>query len=128
MLLVPATGAAARVIEREPFSDTGSGEETICGQDFHSECSTSGLFMLKKRGQEKTPYLSIKYRNRDMHTDDEGNGFIIQGNGLYKHLRITHVRGTIHRFVAIEAGQPCSVRALDGTVVLHDRGLSSQSS
>jgi hypothetical protein len=123
LLLMPATGAAGRVIERDHYSGTESGEERVCGRRFHFELSFSGLFMLKTRDKEPTPYLFNNYRFRDVHTDDQGDGFIIQANGLFKDLRITHVRGTIYRFVSIEAGQPFSIRALDGTVVLRDRGL-----
>ena len=117
------TAAGARVIERERYSGTDSGTETICGHRVHFEVTFSGLFMVKTRGNQPTPYLSNNYRFRDVHTDANGDGFIIQGNGLEKDLRITHVRGTVYRFIAIETGQPFSIRALDGTVVLRDRGM-----
>lgn len=122
-VLVSTTGGQARVIERSHYSGTDSGVENICGHRVHFEVSFSGLFMLRMRGNEPTPYYFDNYRFRDVHTDAEGNGFIIQSNGLYKDLRITHVRGTIYRFVAIESGQPFSIRSLDGGVVVRDRGL-----
>jgi hypothetical protein len=123
MLLLPTTGAGARVIEREHYSGTDSGQRRVCGHNLHYELSFSGIFMLKTRGQQPTPYLFDNYRFQNVFTNAAGNGFIFQGNGLYKDLRITHVRGTIYRFVSIETGQPFSIRALDGTVVLRDRGM-----
>ena len=123
LLLAPASGAGARVIDRERYFETDSLEDTICGRDLHGEATFSGLFMLKTRGHQPIPYFFDNFRYRVVFTDDEGDGFIIQGNGLLKDLRIRRVEGTIYRFVAIETGQPFSIRALDGTVVLRDRGM-----
>jgi hypothetical protein len=117
------TAAGARVIERERYSGTDSGMETICGHRVHFEVTFSGTVMLKTHGDRPTPYFSNHYRFRDVHTDADGDGFIIQSNGLYKDVRIEYVRGTIYRFIAHESGQPFSIRALDGTVVVRDRGL-----
>ena len=117
------TAAGARVLEREHYSGTESFTATVCGHRFDVEDTFSGLFTLKFRGHQPTPYLSNNYRFRSVHTDADGNGFIIQGNALFKDLRIEHVRGTIYRFLTQESGQPFSIRALDGTVVLRDRGL-----
>ena len=79
--------------------------------------------MWKTRGKQLTPYLFDNYRYRNVYTDADGNGFIIQGHGLFKAVRIKHVRGTIYRHIAHESGQPFSIRALDGKAVLRDRGL-----
>ena len=118
-----APAAGARVIERERYSGTESGTQTIRGKRYHGEATFSGVFTLKTHGDRPTPYLSDNYRFRIVLTNRQGDGFIIEGNGLYKDVRIEHVRGTIYRFIAQEAGQPFTIRALDGTVVLRDRGL-----
>jgi hypothetical protein len=117
------TAAGARVLERERYSGTDSRTETICGHRFNVESTFSGLFMWKTRGNQLTPYLSDNGRFRNVYTDADGDGFIIQGNALFKVVRIRHVRGTLYRHIAHESGQPFSIRALDGTVVLRDRGL-----
>ena len=123
LLLLPTTGAGARVIERDRYSGTDSGTETICGHRVHFEVTFSGVFMLKTRGDRPTPYFFDNYRFRDVHTQPDGDGFIIQGNGLFKDVKITHVRGATYRIVAMDVGQPFSLRALDGTPLLRDRGM-----
>ena len=117
------TAAGARILERDRYSGTESGTETICGHSFDVDVTFSGLFMWKTRGDQPTPYLSDNSRFRNVYTDADGNGFIIEGNALFKVVRISHVRGNIYRHVAHESGQPFSIRALDGTAVLRDRGL-----
>ena len=56
-------------------------------------------------------------------TNADGDGFVVVINGMYKDLRITHVRGTIYRFVGIDVGQVYTVRTLDGKAVQRNRGL-----
>ena len=120
-LSISASGA--RVLEREHYSGTESRTERICGHRFDVESTFSGLFMWKTRGNQLTPYFFDNSRFRNVYTDANGNGFIIQGNALFKAVRISHVRGTIYRHVAHESGQPFSIRTLDGKAVLRDRGL-----
>jgi hypothetical protein len=121
--LLASASAGASVIERVHYSGTFAHEETICGHELHNEGTFSGLFMLKMRGNEPIPYGSDNYYVREVQTDIDGNGFITQSNGLFKDLRITHVRGTIYRFVAINVGQVETIRTLDGRVVERNRGL-----
>lgn len=119
-----APSVAAAPIERMHYSGSETGTEFTCGVTYDFEVTFSGLFMLKEgRRGDPTPYLFDNYQFSDVHHDSEGRGWIIQGNGLFKDLQIANVEGTVYQFVAIETGQPFSIRSLDGRVVLRDRGL-----
>jgi hypothetical protein len=110
---------------REHYSGTDSFSFTDCGFTINAEVVFSGLFMLKKgHHRDPTPYYFDNYLYSTLYTNpDTGKWFTIDGNGLYKDLRITNVGGTIYRFDAIETGAPAVVRDMDGKVVLRDRGL-----
>jgi hypothetical protein len=117
---VPATGAP---LERTRYSFTETGTEFICGVTYEFEVTVSGLFMLKRGHHgDPTPYFFDNSRFSDVHLDAGGNGFIIDGHTLYKDVKITKVAGTVYSFVAMYAGQPFTIRTLDGRVVLRDRG------
>jgi ethanolamine utilization protein EutP (predicted NTPase) len=119
-----ASHAEAAPIERERYAGTETGTEFTCGVTYEFEVTFSGLFMLKDgRAGDPTPYLFDNYQYRDVHHDADGRGWILEGRGLYKDLQITHVEGTVYQFVAIEPGQPFSIRTLDGRAVLRDRGV-----
>lgn len=122
-LLVSSPTAGARVIEREHYSGTFSHPEFLCSQVFQNEGTFHGNFMLKMRGEQPTPYLFDNYYVREVQTNADGDGFVVVINGMYKDLAITHVRGTIYRFVGIDVGQVYTVRTLDGKAVQRNRGL-----
>ena len=123
MTIAVATGAGARPLEHEHYSGTDSHTEQQCGRTFLVEDSFSGLFTLRMKGNEPIPYLTDNYRFRSVWTTSGGQGLVIQGRAIFKDLRITHVRGTIYRFVTLEAGRPFMIRSLDGELIVHDRGL-----
>ena len=124
-LLICSATAGAQVIERERYSGTFSGDEESCGYDLHFEGTYSGLIMWKMRGNQltPTPYFFDNYEYREVLALEDGRGFIIQGNGTYKNISITHVRGTIYRFLSIDVGQVFTIRTLEGRVVERNRGL-----
>lgn len=123
LLLLSSGAAQAQVIERLHYSGAFSGEEQSCGYDLHFEGTYSGLFMWKMRGNEPTPYVFNNYESHEVLTLEDGRGFVIETNGNYKDLRITHVRGTIYRFIWIDSGQVFTIQTLDGRVVERNRGL-----
>ena len=121
-----AVGVAdAKPLEREHYSGTDTFSFDDCGFTIDAEIAFSGLFMLKEgKHGDPTPYLFDNYRYQVTFIDTEtGEGIIQQGNGLYKDLHITNVEGTIYQFEGLEAGQPFSIRTLDGDIILRDYGL-----
>lgn len=125
--LLASAPAGASVIERVHYSGTFAHEESICGHELYNEGTFHGLFLLKMRGDEPVPYFQNKYYVREVQTDTEGNGFIAVSNGLAKNVRITHVSGTLYRFVTIDVGQVFTIRTLEGRVVERNRGLLKSS-
>jgi hypothetical protein len=121
--LLASAPAGASVIERVHYSGTFAHEESICGHDLYNEGTFHGLFMLKVHGDEPVPYFQNKYYVREVQTDAEGNGFIALSRGLAKNVRITHVSGTLYRFVTIDVGQVNVIMTLSGRVVDRNVGL-----
>lgn len=120
--LAPATSAAP--LEREHYSFTDSFNFDDCGFVIHDDVVGHGVFMLKQgHAGDPTPYYFDNYDITETLTNVEtGAWYTISHNGLYKDLRIRNVEGTVYSFVAIETGQPFTVRDSDGNVVLRDRG------
>jgi hypothetical protein len=116
--------ANARIIEQEHYSDSGTDRYRDCGMRISNEFDRSGLFMLRVRPGGPTPYLSDRYRYRSVITNlDTGKWIIQTGHGVFKDLHITHVSGTVYRFVSMEAGQPFSIITMDGERIIFDRGM-----
>jgi hypothetical protein len=116
------TAAGARVIERERYSGTFSGDEVSCGRHLHFEGTFSGVFMLKSRGDQAVSAFD-NYEVHEVLTEADGDGFIIEQTGLYNEVRVRHVRGTIYRYTAINVGQVFTIATLDGKAVYRNRGL-----
>lgn len=122
VFLLAAAPAQAAPLERAHYSDSFSDDFDDCGFDVHVEGTAEGVFMLKTRNGNPTPFY---FDNYEVHLTYSANGksFTQDANGLYKDLRITLVEGTIYRFEAIETGQPFVARDSDGNVVYRDRGF-----
>jgi hypothetical protein len=122
MTIAMASGAGASLLDHEHYSGTDSYTQQMCGRTFSVVDSFSGQFALRMKGNQPIPYLTNNYRFRSVQRTG-GDGFVIEARGIFKDLHITHVRGTIYRFVVIEAGRPFMVRSLDGDLIVKDRGL-----
>ena len=122
VLLGTAFPAQARVIDRQRYSFTSSGHERTCGRRLHVETTFSGILMTKTSHGDP---LSI-FDNYDIHevlTDAQGEGYIIDQDGLYSDVRARQASGTLYRYTAINAGQVFTIRTLDGRAVERNRGL-----
>ena len=121
-LLLSSVTAGARVIERERYSGTFSGNEVSCGHHLHFEGTFSGLFMVKSR-DDQPPSAFDNYEVHEVFTEADGDGYIIDQNGLWNEVRVRHVRGTIYRYTAINVGQVFTIRTLKGRPIYRNRGL-----
>src|SRR5262245_62130984 len=90
-VLLVASTAGARDVERIPYSGTFSGDESSCGHDLHFEGAYHGRLLLKMRDNEPVAYYQNRFFSHEVLRDAEGNGFIIEENHLSKNVRITHV-------------------------------------
>lgn len=116
---------AAGPLVWERYEGSDSGEWSDCGPTYEFEGVWGGLFTIKAgRGDNPTPYLTDNY-HWDWINRNPANGkwFTEHGNGLYKDVKITHLQGTIYRFVAQESGSPFTIVTSDGRKISVDRGL-----
>ena len=121
-MLLLATTARARDVERVDYSGTFSGEETTCGHDLHFEGAYHGHLLRKTRDSEPVAYYQNKFFVREVFRDAEGNGYIIEENNLSKDVRIRHVAGSLYRSTAILVGQAQTFSTLAGRVVERNVG------
>lgn len=123
LVLAAAAPAQAAPLQREHYSGTDSFNFDDCGFVIHDEVAFEGVFMLKApRIAGAPPRYFDNYHSIETLTAN-GRTATIEHQGLYKDLRITHVTGTIYQFVAMESGQPFTVRDSEGNVLLRDRGV-----
>ena len=128
LLMVAAVGtssAMAEQLERDRYSGSDAGTWNDCGHTYEFEGHWEGLFTLKSgRAGDPTPYLTDNYSWHWINRNPaNGKWFSERGNGLYKDVRITHLEGTVYRFIAHESGSPFTIRTSDGEKVSVDRGL-----
>jgi hypothetical protein len=113
----------AAPIEYEHYSGTDSFDFDGCGFVIHDEVAFEGVFMLKAPSTEGAPpRLFDNYHSIETLTAN-GRTATIEHQGLYKDLHITQVEGTVYQFVAMESGQPFTIRDADGNVLIRDRGV-----
>jgi hypothetical protein len=116
---------AGRPLAREHYSVTDSFSFSDCGFPIDVQVTLSGLFMLKEGHHgDPTPYYFDNYNIHYVLTNPaNGKWVIVDRNGLYKDVHITHVEGTIYRFESIDVGQPNVIRDMDGNVLIRESGL-----
>ena len=115
--------AQAAPLEWEHYSGTDSYDFADCGFVIHDDVVFEGVFMLKAPTTAGAPPRYFDNYHVIETLSANGRTATIEHQGLYKDLKITQVEGTIYEFVAIESGQPFTVRDADGNVLLRDRGV-----
>ncbi len=123
MLWSSATAAEARVLDRERYSFTSVGHERTCGRHLRVDTTFSGVLMTKSAQQGSATTAFDNYNIHEVLTEADGDGYIIDQDGLYSDVRVRHVRGTLYRYTAINVGQVFTIRTLDGKAVERNHGL-----
>ena len=118
-----ALPAGARVIDRQRYSDTFVGHERTCGRRLRVETTVTGIRMIKSSDGASAATISDHYDIHEVLTTADGEGYVIDQNGLYHEVRVRLVRGTLYRYTAHNVGQVFTIRTLDGTAVERNRGL-----
>jgi hypothetical protein len=113
----------AAPIEYEHYSGTDSFDFDGCGFVIHDEVAFEGVFMLKAPSTEGAPPRLFDNYHSIETLSANGRTATIEHQGLYKDLHITQVEGTVYQFVAMESGQPFTIRDADGNVLIRDRGV-----
>jgi hypothetical protein len=123
LALAGTATARTLVTDRYEWSDAGTWSD--CGPAYEYEAHGRGLFTLKQgRAGDPTPYLTDNYEWHWLNRNPaNGKWFREDGQGLYKDLRITHLDGTMYRFIAQESGSPYTITTSDGEKIVMDRGL-----
>lgn len=124
-VVATTAAAAAKPLERERYEGSLSGDWDGCGFLVEFEGSWSGTFTLKEgRGGDPTPYVTDNHDWEWLNRNPaNGKWFTEQGKGVYKDVRITHLDGTVYRFIAQISGSPYSILTSDGRKIVKDRGL-----
>jgi hypothetical protein len=124
LLVIGASPAAAKVVDKGFYSGTDSSSFDDCGFTLDVESEFSGHFVVRADKGGEAFYLNDNFSFRDVLTNpDTGQWFVIRGNGLFSEIKATLVRDNIYEFVAIEAGQPFVIEDSAGNVIVRDRGV-----
>src|SRR5438477_2633822 len=123
MLWSSPTAAAARVLDRERYSVTSVGHERTCGRHLRVDTTFSGVRMTKSAQQGVATVAFNNYKIHEVLTEADGDGYIMDLDGLYSEARVSHVRGTLYRYTATNVGQVFTIRTLDGKAVERNHGL-----
>jgi hypothetical protein len=124
LLVLGASPAAAKVVDKGFYSGTESSSFDDCGFTLDVETEFSGHFVVRADKGGEAFYAHDNFSFRDVVTNPEtGQWFVVRGNGLFSEIKATQVKGNIYEFVAIEAGQPFVIEDSAGKVVVRDRGV-----
>jgi len=115
--------AHARVIDRQRYSDTDVAHERTCGRYLRVETTFKGIRMTKSSPGGGPSTGTDHYDIHEVLTVANGDGYIIDQNGLYHEVKVRPAGGTLYRYTAINVGQVFTIRTLDGKAVERNRGL-----
>ncbi|MFO7590492.1 MAG: hypothetical protein R6X23_06290 [Acidimicrobiia bacterium] len=125
-LLAVSVAASAQATVRAMFfwEDEWSFTED-CGFDVDVTGSAEGLLVLRE-GKNKIkgtfPVMNRFSYRETWRNPENGQWFVIRGQGLFIEVEATHVEGSIFEFRWVEAGQPFVVEDSDGKVVERNTG------
>lgn len=121
--LLFAAPAGATVIEHFHFDDEYTVTFQDCGLTLQAVGAASGNLVTREGRQAGSFFGHANYTFREVVTNTAtGKSVISAGRATFQETKATHVEGTIFEFSAVEAGQPFTVRDMDGNVILRDRG------
>ena len=120
-----AVPAQATIFERGEFSFQDSQEEDLCGIEVRVDSAFSTKFSARTgKGDLDQAFFGMdRYEFTDTFTNlATGAFFTVGGDGVFKDVKATRLRGDVFEFKILEAGAVTVVRDMDGNVVLRDRG------
>jgi len=118
-----ALPAGARVLDRQRYFDSFTTHEVNCGYRLRLDLTMRGVMMLKTSAHDGPTRLFDNYDIHEVFTQPDGDGYILDQEGLYNDVQVRHARGTLYRYTAINAGQVFTIRTLDGKAVYRNRGV-----
>jgi len=118
-----AAPAGATVIERFQFDDEYTDTFQDCGLTLQVVGTASGNIVTREGREEGSFFGHLNYTYEDVVTNvATGKSVLVSGRATFQETKATHVEGTIFEFTSVEAGQPFTVRDMDGNLILRDRG------
>ncbi len=101
----------------EPLSD-------ICGFEVQLTFEASGNVIIREgKGKLDSAFFAHEKISYTETYSANGKYFTISGNLVFQETRAVPLGGGLFEFSSIEAGQPYTVRDMDGKVLLRDRGV-----
>ena len=128
VVMAGAGPAQATMFERGEFSGQGSSEEDVCGIAARIDSVFSGKFHNRtgKHALDQAFFGHTSFEYTDRITNlATGAFFTVSGKEMFRDVKATPVGGTVFEFTTKQSGVPATVRDMDGTVVLRDRGTVS---
>ncbi len=121
--LVLPTSAGATIVERERYEGTDGFSYDFCGFDVDVDVAFHGVASIRagKGKLESAFFLHDRYWYMETHSAN-GKYFTISSSGLFQETKAVPLGGTLFQFTAVEAGKTFTLRDMDGTVLLRDRG------
>ena len=124
--LAIASPAAATVVVREHYSDSGEFSYDDCGFVVNGTFEVQGIFMARAgKGDLDTAFFAHdRQTGRDVHVrESDGATVIISHNALFHEVKAEPLGGSLFAFTSIQAGQPFVVTDVNGNVLVRDRGV-----
>ena len=126
--LLFAAPATATVIEAgEKFHNEYTDTFQDCGMSLRLEGVADGNLVTRVGRHDGTFFGHVNYAYREVVTNTAtGKSLVVTGRATFQETKATHVEGTLFEFTSVEAGQPFTIRTLDGDLVVRDRGAVRQ--
>lgn len=126
VLFMGALPSGATVVDRGTYSGTESFSFDDCGFLVNVDVEFSGRYRIRegKHRNATAFFLLDNFSYTAVHTNPEnGEWFLVRGNGVFNETKARRVEGSIFEFTSIEAGQPFVLEDSSGEIVLRDRGV-----
>ena len=119
-----APASAEPSIKAFHYSESFTMTRERCGTTWAGELHFEGLAMGKAGRPDEPPRWFDNYSHTVLWVDqnDAGRSYLVETNGVYHDVRVTHGEGTLYLYEAFSAGVYWTVSTADGRVVARDRG------
>lgn len=126
-VLLPSP-AGATIFDRFSIEETDSFVfeplSFICGFEVQLDVEVSGKVIIREgKGKRDSAFFAHEKISYTETYSANGKYFTISGNFLFQETKAVPLGGSLFEFSSIQAGQPFTVRDMDGNVLLRDRGV-----
>lgn len=126
-VLLPSP-AGATIFDRFTVEETDSFVfeplSFICGFEVQLDVEVDGKVIIREgKGKRDSAFFAHETISYTETYSANGKYFTISGNSVFQETKAVPLGGSLFEFSSIQAGQPYTVRDMDGNVLLRDRGV-----